>query len=129
MQQLTNPNLLGPVLSQAPLGDFTTHLCLEQDLICPEQRFLGLSLFFFSFFDSLQRPHEASKHEGLRGRFYRVAHYPPAPFIHVTAFPQRCAHIKFAQPCHLHRSVCTDAHTPHTYTLACCHACVRGSRV
>lgn len=39
-----------------------------------------------------------------------MLHISPAPFIHVSTFPQRCAHIKCVQPCHLHRSVYAPTH-------------------
>lgn len=53
----------------------------------------------------------------------------PAPFIHVTAFPQRCAHIKRTQPCHLHRSACTPydrhAHTKRVHISMLSWVCER----
>lgn len=34
-----------------------------------------------------------------------MLHISPAPVIHMSAFPQRCAHIMCVQPCHLQKHI------------------------
>lgn len=52
-----------------------------------------------------------------------MLHISFAPFVHVSAFPQRCAHIICVQPCHLHRSAHT--HTKHIHISMLTWVCER----